>query len=276
MVYDRPSGESPHDDAGVDGILAMEEDEFRVAFGESVAHTLDINTWYVGEDLASMYQSLEEEVMAAVEQEGHIRERIRRELFPLVFQHPDAPPQADCYQVDTAMLERVHRGLLFNGSVEACDRTGLMHNSLPITIAQVGVSLVSYQGNSGTWVHRLYRRDLRVSGGADPLEEVFALLEQRRRRDSTDADTRTTRDRLSDFTQRGIMAYAERPFSCTNRRPSGVWVMDIQYPIESLPAVGWSSMEICRYCKRVCRCGELFAGHKRWVFVTSVRHIVSF
>ena len=131
MVHEQTSGEIPHDGsntAPMDHLLTVGEDEFLAAFGESVAHTLDINTWHVGEDLAAMYQTLEQEITAAVEQESHMRERIRAELFPLVFQHPEAPPQANCYQVDTAMLERVHRGLLFNGSVEACDGTSMSGN----------------------------------------------------------------------------------------------------------------------------------------------------
>lgn len=270
MVHVQPSGESSDDGSEVDRVLAMGEDEFLTAFGEPIAHTLDINTWRVGEDLASMYQALEQEITAAVEQEGHIRERIRAELFPLVFQHPDAPPQADCYQVDTDMLERVHRGLLFNGSVEACDGTSMVHDSLPITIAQIGVSLVSYQGNQGTWVHRLYRRDLRMSGGPDPLEEVFALLEQRRRRDSTDADSRSTRDRLSDFTQRGIMAYAERAMLL--RKSSALWRVGHGHPVpyELLGGGGLvvnGDMPLLRESMQVWR--ELLAGHKRWVFVSS-------
>src|SRR5262249_39676851 len=149
----------------------LEGNEFRAAFGEALDNVLNIDTWHVGEDLAAMYQALEKEVADAVEQGGRIRERIRAELFPLVFTHPQAPRQAGCYQVDVATIERVHRGLLFNGGVEACDGTSLVHDTLPVTIAEIGVSLVSYRGDQGTWVHRLFRRDLRV-GGVDPIEEA--------------------------------------------------------------------------------------------------------
>src|SRR6266571_6798836 len=216
MASELPSNEHPPDNPGtsnagnagnLDDILAMEANQFQAAFGESVENPLDIDTWQLGDDLAAMYTALEQQVAQAVEQEGRIRERIRSELFPAVFTHPQAPQQAGCYKVDVATLERIHRGLLFNGGVEACDGTSLVHDTLPITIAQIGVSLVSYHGDQGTWVHRLFRRDLRVSG-LDPIDEAMALLERRRKRDST--DVQSTRDRLSDFTQRGIMAYAER------------------------------------------------------------------
>jgi hypothetical protein len=61
--------------------------------------------------------------------------------------------------------------------VEACDGTSVMHDALPVTIAQIGVCLVSYQGDQGSWVHRLYRRDLWL-GGMDPVEEALELLER--------------------------------------------------------------------------------------------------
>ena len=91
MESDQPAEQKPPDFSVVDNILALESNEFQSAFGESVDNTLDINTWQVGEDLASMYQKLEEEVAKAVEQGGRIRERIRAELFPFVFERAGAP-----------------------------------------------------------------------------------------------------------------------------------------------------------------------------------------
>src|SRR5712691_8391502 len=140
MASEQPSGEHPPGDpsigdaGGVDDILTMEADQFQAAFGEAVENPLDIDTWQLGDDLAAMYAALEQQITQAVEQEGRIRERIRTELFPYVFTHPQAPARAGCYKVDVATLERIHRGLLFNGGVEACDGTSLVHDSLPITI----------------------------------------------------------------------------------------------------------------------------------------------
>src|SRR6266566_2106350 len=264
------SEQTPDDDSldgsNTDDILAMEANQFQAAFGESVENPLDIDTWQLGDDLAAMYTALEQQVAQAVEQEGRIRERIRSELFPAVFTHPQAPQQAGCYKVEVAQLERIHRGLLFNGGVEACDGTSLVHDTLPITIAQIGVSLVSYQGNQGTWVHRLYRRDLRV-GGLDPIEEAMALLEQRSKRDSTDAQS--TRDRLSDFTQRGIMAYAERAILL--HKSQAPWRMGHGHPVpyELLTGGGLvidGDMPLLRQSMQMWR--ELLVEHKRWVFVT--------
>jgi hypothetical protein len=267
MLTGQPSEDMPRDFSNVDNILAMEGNEFQAAFGESVVNTLNLDTWHVGEDLAAMYQALEQEVAEAVEQGGRIRERIRTQLFPFVFTHPSAPEQAGCYKVDVATIERVHHGLLFNGGVEACDGTSSVHDTLPVTIAQIGVSLVSYQGDQGTWVHRLFRRDLRV-GGFDPIEEAMALLERRRRRDSTDAQS--TRDKLSDFTQRGIMAYAERAILL--HKAQALWRMGHGHPVpyELLTGGGLvidGDMPLLHQSMAMWR--ELLINHRRWVFVTS-------
>lgn len=267
MASEQLPDPDPQNDTNVENMLEMEANQFKAAFGESVENPLNIDTWHLGDDLAGMYSALEQEVAQAVEQEGRIRERVRSELFPYVFTHPQAPQQAGCYQVDTATLERIHRGLLFNGGVEACDGTSLVHDSLPITIAQIGVSLVSYQGNSGTWVHRLYRRDLRV-GGLDPIAEAIALLDRRRKRDSTDAQS--TRDKLSDFTRRGIMEYAERAILL--HKSEALWRMGHGHPVpyELLTGGGLvigGDMPLLTYSMKMWR--ELLMQQKRWIFVTS-------
>lgn len=268
MQNDQAADKHPPDDAGQDHALAMRGDEFQAAFGESVDQTLDIDTWRLGEDLADMYAKLEREVADAVKQGGRIRERIRSELFPRAFEHPQAPENAGCYKVDVSTIEQIHRGLLFNGGVEACDGTSTIHDTLPITLAQIGVSLVSYQGDAGTWLHRLYRRDLRM-GGVDPINEAIALLEQRRKRDSTDA-TQSTRDRLSDFTQRGIMIYAERAILL--HKSQAVWRMGHGHPVpyELLTGGGLvinKQMPLLEYSMKMWR--GLLMEHKRWVFVVS-------
>ena len=267
MASDEPPNEHPPDSPRADDLLAMEGNAFQAAFGEPVDNALDLDTWHAGEDLAEIYARLEQEVARAVEQEGRIRERVRSHLFPVVFKHPQAPKNAGCYKVLTSQLERVHRGLLFNGSVEACDGTSVMHDSLPVTIAQIGVSLVSYQGNQGTWVHRLFRRDLRVEG-LDPIDEAMALLERRQQRDSTDA--RSTRDKLSDFTRRGIMEYAERAILL--HKSSALWRMGHGHPVpyELLTGGGLvldHDMPLLRYSMKMWE--ELLIKHRRWVFVTS-------
>jgi hypothetical protein len=181
--------------------------EFQQAFGESITATLDIDTWQPGENLAEMYNRLEREVREAVKQEDRIRKRVRSEVFERIKNRPGAPPCAGVYSATIDQVESVHRGLLFTGQVEGCDGTSVVHDTLPITIAQIGVALVSYRGDQGTWIHRLFRRDLRVAG-SDPLDEALNVLEKRQRRGGFDAASK--RDTLSSLARRGIMAYAER------------------------------------------------------------------
>lgn len=191
----------------LDELTSIGGDEFSVAFGESLANTLDLHTWQPGENLANLYGRLEQEIEQAVEQESRIRDRIRSEVFPRLLTRKGAPKGAGVYQVLPHHVEKVHRGLLFNGQVEACDGTSVPFDTLPISIVQIGVCLVSYRGDQGSWVHRLYRRDLRV-GGLDPVQEAVELLNERQKRSGYDQGSK--RDTLSDLARRGIMSYAER------------------------------------------------------------------
>jgi hypothetical protein len=249
-----------------DDYLELEGDEFRAAFGEPLDRTLDLATWQPGDDLAALYERLEREIAGAVEQEDRIRERIRAELFPYVFKRPGAPYSAGVYRADLPTIERVHRGLLFTGAVEACDGTSLIHDSLALTIAQIGVSLVSYRGDQGTWVQRLFRRDLRVAG-LDPVGEAMALLEKRRMRA---AQEDSSADRLSDLSRRGIMAYAERAILC--RKSSAAWRVGHGNPVSTELLAGGGliidgRMPLLEESIAVWR--ELLAGHKKWLYVPS-------
>jgi hypothetical protein len=185
----------------------IEGDEFEVSFGELLADTLDLATWERGENLSNRYSRLELEIEQAVIQESRIRERVRREVFPRLKSRPGAPANAGVFATSVPDIEKVHRGILFNGQVEACDGTSVPFDTLPVTIVQIGVCLVSYRGDQGSWVHRLYRRDLRVAG-LDPVEETIRILDERRKRAGYDQSSK--KDTLTDLARRGIMTYAER------------------------------------------------------------------
>ena len=242
-------------------------DEFKESFGESLDSALDIDTWRPGDDLAAATERLEREIADCVGQEDRVRKEIRERLFPLVFRSSLAPPNAGHYQVEPRKLEQVQRGLLFNGAVEACDGTSLVHDTLGLTVAQIGVSTVSYMGNSGTWMQRLFRRDLRAKNSS-PIEEAVALLERRAQRNGSDpADIRDT---LSSLSRRGIMAFAERKIlldKCTAR-----WRMGHgnPTPYELLTGGGLvidGDMPLARKSIEVWQ--RLLMDHKRWIFVPS-------
>ena len=47
----------------------VDANEFAVAFGEALHHTLDLDTWQPGENLAALYERLEAEIDRALRQE---------------------------------------------------------------------------------------------------------------------------------------------------------------------------------------------------------------
>src|SRR6185369_8678420 len=175
--------------------------EFEAAYGERFSDTLDLGTWTLGEDLAAAFGRIEQEVAEALKKEDEYRGRIRDLVFPQLATAPDAPRNAGVFQARSTDLQRVHTGLLFNGGVEACDGTSVVHGTIPLTITQIGVCLVSYSGQQGAWAHRLFRRDLR-SKMVDPVDEALSVLERRVKREAQGQEG----DSLSQLARRGIMA----------------------------------------------------------------------
>jgi hypothetical protein len=236
--------------------------EFEAAFGESLAEALDLATWVPGEDMAELYARLEQEVAAAVAHENQMRGRVREIVLPRLRTRPGAPLCAGVYRSDIEQLERVHRGLLFNGLVEACDGTSVMVETLPVGIAQIGVCLTSYQGDRGSWVHRMFRRDLRVSG-LDPVEETLQILDRRRDRSSFEGGSR--RDTLSELARRGIMAFAER--AVLMQRSSAPWRLGHGSPAPYELLTGSGMRDLLDGSLVLMR--QLIAEHQRFVFVPS-------
>lgn len=190
-----------------DDPFLVADDEFKAATGESIEHTLDLSTWQAGVDLGALYQRLEAEVGPALEQERRIQNVVRRDVFPLLRQAADAPAEAGVHRAKPADLEEVHRKVLFSGQLDTCDGTSITHDTLLLTVTQIGVCLISYQGDELALSQRMYRRDLRTVG-ADPVEEAKGLLARRKDRAATGAVDK--RDTLSELARRGIMTYAER------------------------------------------------------------------
>jgi len=236
--------------------------EYASAYGEELSNTLDLDTWQTSDDLAGLYERLEEEIKEAVHREDEMRARIRQVVFPQLRNRAGAPSNSGVYQSTVEQIERVHCGYLFNGSVEACDGNSIPHDTLPLTIVQIGVSLVSYRGNQGAWVHRLFRRDLRVGGG-DPIADTLNLLERRRHRGGYDQES--SRDRLTSLGRRGIMAYAER--AVLLRRSSAPWRMGHGNPAPYELLTGSGMVELVDRGLDILN--ELILNHKRFIFVPS-------
>ena len=236
-------------------------DEFAGAYGEPLARTLDLSTWRPGEEIDELYERLEREVAAAMAQGDAIREQVRRLVVPQVGRRAGAPCGAGLYAATPRHLELQHRGLLFTGEVEACDGTMVPHETLALSVTAIGVVLVSYRGDRGTWGHRLFRRDLRVSSG-DPVQDTLDLLNRRRRRTGVDHEDR--RDTLSELGRRGIMAYAERAILL--EKSAAAWRMGHGNPAPYELLTGSGSMELL---ERGLALLARLIDHERFVFVPS-------
>jgi len=242
---------------GSDPVLTASD--FRDDFGEQLPAVLNLDTWRAGRDLDEEYRRIEREVRQAVECESDYQRSIRREIHPLLATAPSAPPGAGCHAVTPAEVAAVHRGLLFNGAVEACDGTSHVHDTLALTIHQIGVSLVSYRGERDCWQQRLFRRDLRLRN-RDPVEEVMDLLERRGRRGGLHA---TPRDVLSELAQRGLMSFAERAVLAD--KAQAPWRLGHGSPAP-LELIGAKFTDLVIESIKVIR---RLIDHRRFVFVAS-------
>lgn len=242
--------------------------DFEAAYGESLLDTLNLDTWSTGESLADAFGRVEQEIAEALEKEDDYRREIRKSLFPKLATKSDAPG-AGLYAATIPELEKVQRGLLFNGGVEAVDGTSVVHDTIPLTITQIGVSLVSYNGQQGTWAHRLFRRDLR-SKVSDPLEEVFTVLERREKRESQGREDESP----SELARRGIMTYGER--AVLKDKSQAQWRMGHGNlaPYELLTGFWSSQGERMRLSLDLI---SWYVEHKRFVFIPSAprkRHLL--
>jgi len=239
-----------------------ELEKFEQAYGESFSRTLDLATWSLGENLDDMMLRLDKEIANAVEQAQQDREIIRKEILLKLGSGVGSSKQATLKRVDPQHLEQVMRGLLFNGGVEACDGTSVVHDTIPLTITQIGVCLVSYNGTQGSWIHRLFRRDLRERS-TDLVSDVLTLLDRREKRESVGQEG----DQLSELAKRGIMTYAER--AILRERSTALWRMGhgSPAPYEILTGL-WASKK-----ERIRVSIELIDWYvnqlKRFVFVPS-------
>jgi hypothetical protein len=238
-------------------------DEFQAGFGEPLHDAIDLSTWRHGEDLARSYARVLEEIEQAVAQEEGWRKRIREELFPRLCEPGFGGPKgAGVYSLSRTALERVHRGLLFNGRVEACDGTIQSIDTIPITIYQIGVGLTSYQGDQGTWGHRLFRRDLRMAAD-DPKAQLEELFQRRRQRGGLNQPS--VKDQLSELARRGIMTYAERAILL--HRAQAPWRMGHGSPAPYELITGGGSMELMIEGTKVLR--QLIEAFQKFIFVAS-------
>jgi hypothetical protein len=242
----------------------MEEESLTASLGEPLESVLDLTSWRDGKDQSALYEQLRTVVAESVAQSERTRQPIRDIVVKRLRASAGtgtSPKEAGLYSLTPGDIAEVHRHLLFNGAAEACDGTVIAHDSLLLTVAQIGVALVAYQGGTGSWVQRLYRRDLRETY-EDPVEEAIALLERRSRSDSADADD--TRDPVSRLLRRGLMEYAERAILL--HRSTAPWRIGHGHPVTTtilLPttrSLFLASIDVLR---------GLLLDHKKFLYVAS-------
>lgn len=254
-----------------DTVAAIEDasgtDTFDRLFGESLESLLNPESWTPGADLANTYARLERETRLAVSRERRIADTIREELFPKIEASSLAGPASGVYRATPVQIGSVHNGLLLNGNVEACAGISMNHETLAMTFIQIGVCLVSYQGDQQAWSQRMFRRDYRA-GGSDRLTEMLSVLDRRR----SNQGNETASERISRLAQRGIQAYAERMF--LTKHTSARWRMceGMPVPFELVSGAGLLSPGEAGMIYPLMEAGidvmrELLLRHRRFVFL---------
>ncbi len=242
-------------------------DTFGRLFGESLESLLNPESWMPGADLASTYARLEREIRLAVNRERRVADTIREELFPRIEASALAGPESGVYRATPAQISGVHNGLLLNGNVEGCAGIGMKHEAITMTFIQIGVCLVSYQGDQQAWSQRMFRRDYRPDG-SDRITEMLSALDRRR----SNQGSETASERVSRLARRGIQAYAERMF--LTRHSSTRWRMceGMPAPFELVSGAGLLSPGEAGMTYPLMEAGmdvmrELLLRHRRFVFV---------
>ncbi len=248
LPVSRPSGATP--------------DAFEACFREPMESALNLATWHQGTDLVREYARIAEEIEIAVQRETEHERDVREFVLSKLSFMDEMPPEAGHYVVSEAEIRETQHGLLFNGATEACDGTTQTHDTLALTIYQIGVCLVNYNGNQGTWSHRLLRRDLNEHH-PDPVDTVTRLLKSRDSRAGMNQPDR--RDGLSELAQRTVMSYAE--ISAIVNMSKSRWRMGhgSPAPYQLLLCAGNADIMI----RSIILLRELIETHKRFVFVAS-------
>lgn len=229
---------------------------YRDLTGETIEQTLDLSTWDPAERLAEQFERVEREIEAAHAREAAARGEIRREILPLLKSRPGAPEGAGVHSVGIADLREIQQLRLFSGHVQAVDGASVMHETLPVTVVQTGVVMANYLGETGTWGHRVFQRDLRLDGGSG-LEYAMDVLRGRSRENADDAPG------MSDMLRRGVMMHGELNVLAT--RADAPWRMGHGHPLPKELLTGAGMPELIELSVPLLR--KLHLEHKRVVYV---------
>lgn len=246
------------------GGRALSVDDFKKAFGEDFSDAIDINTWSIGANLSELYPVIEAEWLQAKADENKNHKIFRETVFPQVKKLGRVPYAGLHDDVNDVrqLLDKVHKGFLFNGAVTACGSTHAIFNTVPLTITQIGICLVNYEKQHGSYSHRLFRRDLRFKGD-DPIQEALDLI-QKRRSDDNAGDKRSA---MSNLAVRGIKAYTERAILLEKKDAKTKWLLGNGSPAPYELMTGfWGSRKEMKE-KSIDLMSRLILEHRRFVYV---------
>lgn len=233
----------------------MSFDDFRRIYGEDYTDAINIDTWKVDRNLARLYSQIEQELFDAKRNELESHQVIRKEVFPLIRER-NLVLHAGLHEDTTLeLIEKVHRGFLFNGAVTACGSVSVMYDSLPISITQMGICLVNYQGQHGSYSHQLFRRDLKFNHSCT-IHEAVELIKRRQNDDKT---------KLNSLAMRSIKAFAERAILL--EKSNSKWLLGYGFPAPYELMMGfWASREEVKD-KSIDLLYRMIVQHKRFVYV---------
>jgi hypothetical protein len=250
-------GNSPDEEEPSEGNEFIRDDDFLSAFGEALRDTLNLETWDTGVDPKRMLARFRAQISQSVNKEERVRNIVRTELFPRIAGATGAPKEAGVYPTSPERLNVIHEALLFAGHVEAVNSMVVSHDSLPLSITQIGLAIVSYGGTSGVFSQRLFRKEM--SAQLEGLEAVLALVDQRQGRSGAG-----NQDVMPKLARRNIRAYAERALLL--ERAKAEWRVGYGNPFthELLSGSGYSSLltESLKLLRR------LLVEHPKFVFVS--------
>lgn len=233
----------------------MSFDDFKKIYGEEYTDAINIETWKVDRNLAKLYTQIEAELFNAKRNELESHQVIRNEVFPKIQENP-LVLHAGLHQDTTLeLIEKMHKGFLFNGAVTACGSVSVMYDSLPISITQMGICLVNYQGQHGSYSHQLFRRDLKFNHSCT-IQEAIELIERKLHDDKT---------KLNSLAMRSIKSYAERAILL--EKSDAKWLMGYGFPAPYELMMGfWANQEDVKD-KSIDLLNRLIVDHKRFVYI---------
>jgi hypothetical protein len=248
------------------GENVLSVDDFQKAFGENFSDAIDINTWSIGANLAELYPLIESEWLQAKTDENKNQKIFRETVFPRIKEVGNVPFAGLHDDVNDVklLLDKMHRGFLFNGAVTACGSTHVIFNTVPLTITQIGICLVNYERQHGSYSHRLFRRDLRFKSD-DPIQEALDLIEKRR----SDDNAGDKRSAMSNLAVRGIKAYTERAILLEKKDKKTKWLLGNGSPAPYELMTGfWGSKKEMKD-KSIELMSRMILEHQRFVYVHS-------